>query len=123
MAENRLTVVRHGETEWSRNGKHTGRTDIPLTDQGRAVDGKLALVQGGQRFVLVLTSVLMGFMARPYFQKISEACGIRPTGVPRKSDEELDQILGGPTLHLIYGTGILGLLVILYLMIFKPGVG
>jgi len=58
MAENRLTVVRHGETEWSRNGKHTGRTDIPLTDQGRPIAGKLANLLSGQNFALVLTSPL-----------------------------------------------------------------
>jgi hypothetical protein len=73
--------------------------------------------------VLVLTSAAMSLLAGPYLKRVTEACAVRPTGVPRKSDEELDQILRGPMFHVINLTGIVGLLVILYLMIFKPGLG
>jgi probable phosphoglycerate mutase len=51
-------LVRHGETEWSRSGKHTGRTDVPLTDLGRSQGAALRGALGGHAFALVLTSPL-----------------------------------------------------------------
>ncbi len=49
-------MVRHGPTEWSDTGRHTGRTDVPLTAKGRAAAVALAPVLGAHEFALVLTS-------------------------------------------------------------------
>ncbi len=51
-----LWVVRHGETEWSRNGKHTSTTDLPLTERGEEVATSLRERLAGVDFDLVLSS-------------------------------------------------------------------
>jgi broad specificity phosphatase PhoE len=51
-----LWVVRHGETEWSRDGRHTSVTDVPLTDEGEEAATALAPRLSEVAFDLVLTS-------------------------------------------------------------------
>ena len=52
-------VIRHGETEWSRTGRHTGRTDLPLLPEGEEQARALGLTLAGQPFTTVLTSPLI----------------------------------------------------------------
>lgn len=58
MTTQKVYLVRHGETEWSLSGQHTGITDIPLTDNGRKVAKLLQPVLAKETLALVLTSPL-----------------------------------------------------------------
>jgi broad specificity phosphatase PhoE len=53
-----LVLLRHGETEWSRTGRHTGRTDIALTVAGEARARRSAELMVGRTFAEILTSPL-----------------------------------------------------------------
>ncbi len=56
VAMGNLILVRHGETEWSRLGRHTGRTDVPLTPKGEATAAALAPVLAKLNITATLTS-------------------------------------------------------------------
>jgi hypothetical protein len=70
--------------------------------------------------VLVVVTVAMIVVARPYYRRIAEATELRPSGVPRVSDEDLTTRLHSKTPTIVALLGFGGLLVILWLMIFKP---
>ena len=53
-----VVLVRHGETDWSRAGRHTGRTDVPLTEQGRRQAEAVGVALRDRAFAVVLTSPL-----------------------------------------------------------------
>jgi len=54
-----VVVVRHGETEWSRTGRHTGRSDIPLTENGERQARAVGEALRGREFALVVSSPLI----------------------------------------------------------------
>jgi broad specificity phosphatase PhoE len=58
MPVQEVFLVRHGETEWSLNGRHTGSSDIPLTENGRQVARRWRAYAATRTFDLVLTSPL-----------------------------------------------------------------
>lgn len=57
-AQHTVWLIRHGDTEWARLGRHTGRTDVPLTETGREQARVLGRQLAGHPFGLVLTSPL-----------------------------------------------------------------
>lgn len=79
-ATQEVVVVRHGETEWSRTGRHTGRTDVALTAEGRREAVLIGKRLAGRRFALVLTSPLSRAM---------ETCRLAGFGAQAQMDEDL----------------------------------
>jgi probable phosphoglycerate mutase len=95
----RLIAVRHGATEWSVSGRHTGRTDLHLLDQGRRQAEELRARLAGHEFARVLcsplrrardTCALAGFGSR------AEVCeDLREWDYGRYEGRTTDEILAG----------------------------
>ena len=80
MPSQQVYLIRHGETEWSLSGQHTGTTDIPLTENGRRVARLLQPVLTKETFTLVLTSPL---------QRARETCELAGLGESAEIDRDL----------------------------------
>ena len=79
--EQKVYLLRHGETEWSLNGRHTGVTDIPLTDNGRMAARLLQPLLARETFASILTSPL---------QRARETCEL--AGLGKHANVEPDLI-------------------------------
>jgi len=75
-----LWLVRHGETKWSAEGRHTGRTDLPLTAHGRERAAELGKYLVGTKFAAVLRSPM---------RRAQETCEIAGFGSVAEVDEGL----------------------------------
>jgi probable phosphoglycerate mutase len=75
-----IVLIRHGATEWSTSRRHTGRTDIPLTDEGRAQAASLAPLLAGLHPDRVMTSPL---------SRARETCALAGFGDQAEVDDRL----------------------------------
>jgi broad specificity phosphatase PhoE len=80
MSVQQIYLIRHGETEWSLNGRHTGSSDIPLTENGRQVAKQWRPLAVGRPLALVLTSPL---------QRARETCELAGLGERAQIDRDL----------------------------------
>jgi broad specificity phosphatase PhoE len=80
MPIQQVYLIRHGETEWSLSGQHTGVTDIPLTEKGRRVAKLLQPVLAKETFALVLTSPL---------ERARKTCELAGLGAQAEIDRDL----------------------------------
>lgn len=77
-----VVLVRHGATEWSRDGRHTGRTDLPLLEEGRAQAQATGRLLVGRSFALVLVSPM---------RRALETCALAGFGDVAETAEDLNE--------------------------------
>jgi len=82
MAAQEVFLIRHGETEWSLSGQHTGLSDIPLTENGRRVARQWRPFAAEKTLALVLTSPL---------QRARETCELAGLGERAEIDRNLTE--------------------------------
>lgn len=73
-----IWLIRHGQTEWSLSGAHTGRTDLPLTDTGRQNAAAVGRWLAGRMFSLVLSSPLSRALETCRLAGYGDAAQIEP---------------------------------------------
>ena len=78
-----LILLRHGQTDWSRAGKHTGRTDVPLNATGEAAAAALAPALADRKFAAVFTSPAQRAV------RTAELAGLAADGRNIKQDPDL----------------------------------
>ena len=78
-----LVLVRHGSTEWSETGKHTGTTDVPLSETGRRQAATLRPRLAGREFTLVLVSPL---------SRARETCELAGLGADAQVEPDLREL-------------------------------
>ena len=78
-----LVLARHGATEWSRSGQHTGTTDVQLTEEGREQARRLGRRLAGREFALVLTSPL---------SRARETCELAGLGEEAQIEPDLHEL-------------------------------
>lgn len=77
MPVKRIFLIRHGETAWSRSGRHTSFTDLPLTENGRTLVRQLAPILAKVAFGTVFASPL---------QRARETCELAGLGARAEID-------------------------------------
>ena len=82
MAAQGVFLIRHGETEWSLDGRHTGSSDIPLTENGRQVARLWQPYAAVRKFALVLSSPL---------QRARQTCELAGLAAQAQIDDDLGE--------------------------------